>query len=584
MSSNSIYSIKDRLLEYRHDNPNNRNKNINDSQLKQDLLDHPEFPDLPINEKAAAIILGKIPTCECGNTVKYVGKIKTGINGTSFGGWAEFCSTKCARSSSKTVSKRKQTILDRYGVDSWAKSDLAKETSTLLWSDDKKHRYNERTRQTSLDRYGVDHYSKTQEYIDKRTATTLEQTGGLYTNHFQNVVKIKQINNKKYGFDYYTQSPEGRLSLSVNNAMRVPEIALKSLLSRRSKKFSQVFYDVLLSDDSITFKSFIDDLVMVNGYNHRHQIANHLTISYSYLNNLMRKYGMNNDYLSLGTSKSYKEQEVVDFISSLGVSIKRGDRTILNGKEIDILIESHKLGIEFDGIRYHSVYTGNKDKTYHVDKTDLAEQNGYQLLHIFENEWDDVTKREIWKSIIKSRLGLSDKKIPARKCVVREISSIDAREFFDANHLSGFVGASNHIGLFFNGELVSAISFGQSRFDKSETELYRFASTVNTQVVGGLSKLLKHIPSENLISFADRRISGVDSVYSKFFKNRKTLPPAWWGFKVGTTDLRHRLSYTKQRFADMIDDKYDNNLSSLDNMFNNGYDVIYDCGNYKFYN
>ena len=167
---------------------------------------------------------------------------------------------------------------------------------------------------------------------------------------------------------------------------------------------------------------------------------------------------------------------------------------------------------------------------------------------------------------------------------MKELSPIEARSFFETNHLSGFVGASNHIGLFFNNELVSAISYGQSRFDKTETELYRFASILNTQVVGGLGKLLKQIPTEKLISFADRRISGMDSVYLKFFAYRKTLPPSWWGFKSGTNDLNHRLSYTKQKVIQMIGDKYDNNLSCLDNMFNNGYDIIYDCGNYKFYN
>lgn len=580
----NIYSIRERLIQYRLENPNNRNKIITDPVLKQDVLDHVEFSELPINEKAAAIIFGKVPICECGNPVKYNGKIKSGVNGTPFGGWAEFCSTKCARSSIKTVNKRKQTTMDRYGVDSWAKSDIAKETSTLPWSDEKKQQYNEKAKQTSVSRYGVDHYSKTQEYLDKRTDTVLKQTDGLYTNHFQDVNKIKQSNNQKYGVDYYTQSPEGRVFLSVNNAMKRPDIALKSLLSKRSKIFSHEFLSILLEDDPAIFKTFIDDLVSTNGYSHRHQIANHLTISYSYLNNLMRKYDMNNDYLSLGTSKSYKEQEVVDYILSLGVSIKRGDRTILNGKEIDILIESHKLGVEFDGIRYHSVYTGNKDKTYHVDKTDLAEQHGYQLLHIFENEWDDRIKREIWKSIIKSKLGLSGRKIYARKCTLKELSPAEARSFFEVNHLSGFIGASNHLGLYFNKELVSAISYGQSRFDKTETELYRFASVINTQVVGGLSKLLKRLPKENLISFADRRISGTDSVYLKFFAHRKILPPSWWGFKAGTNDLNHRLSYTKQKVIQMIGDKYDNNLSCLDNMFNNGYDIIYDCGNYKFYN
>jgi hypothetical protein len=580
----NIYSLKADLIKYKLDYPNTRTKVILDINLKQALLDYPKFKELPINQKAAAIILGYIPKCDCGNPVKYAGRVKVGINSTPFGGWLEFCSTTCARSSSKIVERRKQTNIEKYGVDSWAKSAEAKEILTLPWSDEKKSEYNKNRIESSLIKYGVDHYSKTPEYLEKRATTILEKSNGKYTNCFQDIEKIKATNNTRYGTDYYNQTIMGKQILSNNNAMKNPEIALKSKLARRIKHFSSELYEILLTNDSEKFKAFIDDIANSNNYIHRHQIANHLSISYSYLNNLMRQYNMNNDYLTIGLTKSHKEQEVVDFILSLNVSIKRGDRSILSGKEIDILIESHKLGIEFDGIYYHSVYSGGKDKLYHVNKTNLAEEKGYQLLHIFENEWDDLIKREIWKSIIKSKLGIYDKKIFARKCHIKEISSKESREFFDKNHLSGFIGASNHLGLFYKDELVSAVSYGVSRFNKSEIELYRFASLLGIQVVGGLGKLLKRLPKENLISFADRRISGIDSVYKNFFTNKKTLLPSWWGFKSGTSELKHRLSYTKSNVIKILGDKYNNNLSCIDNMFNNGYDIIYDSGNYKFYN
>lgn len=577
-------NLKERLIEYRNNNSRSWTSVIKDDQLKRDLMDHPHFTQLPLNQKAAAIILGFVPVCDCGMPVKFSGKIKEGINSTPFGGWSEFCCTTCSRSSQKLVERRKQTNIEKYGVDSWAKTNQAREISSQTWSDEKKDNYNKKAKQTSLLKYGVDHYSKTQEYIEKRNNTVLSQTDGKYTNYFQDIEKIKQINNEKYGVDYYTQTLEGRNRLSVNNAMKRADIALKSKLKRQSNHFSQDLFEILLKDDSIEFKKYIDDIASINQFNHRRQISNYLSISYSYLNNLMRRYDMNDDYLTLGTSKSYKEQEVVDFILSLNINLKRGDRKILNGKEIDILIESHKLGIEFDGIYYHSVFSGGKDKTYHVDKTNLAEENGYHLLHIFENEWNDPIKQTIWKSIIKSKLGLYDRRLFARKCKVKNISSTEARAFFDTNHLSGFVGASNHVGLFYENELVSAISYGKSRFDKTETELYRFASVMGTQVIGGLSKLLSQIKTDKLVSFADRRISGVDSVYNKFFSKRKTISPCWWGFKTGTDILNHRLVYTKQRVKLLLNNKYNDNLSCIDNMFNNGYDIIYDCGNYKFYN
>jgi hypothetical protein len=341
---------------------------------------------------------------------------------------------------------------------------------------------------------------------------------------------------------------------------------------------------ILLNEDGAGFKVFIDNIATSKTLTHRRQIAESLNISYTYLNALFRRFGMDNDYLTLGTSTSYKEFEVLEYVKSLGVNPKHGDRTILEGREIDILIESHKLGIEFDGLYYHSVNSGGKDKHYHVSKTDMAESKGYQLLHIFENEWDNKHQKVIWKSIIKSKLGIFDKKIFARKCEIKSISSKESRAFFDANHLSGFVGASIHLGLFHEGILVSAISYGKSRFTKEENEIYRFASLLDHKVLGALGKLLSKLPKENLVSYADRRISGTNSAYAKFFSHKKTLPPTWWGNKSYSGDLKHRLSFTKTKMKELLGDNFDDTKSTMNNMFDNKIDIIYDCGNWKFYN
>lgn len=579
-------TLKDRLILYRELNPTQWAKIISDETLKQDLLDFPEFSDMPLNQKAASIILGHIPKCECGNDLLFQGKRKETINGTVYGGWLEFCSSACVRNSPKLLEKKRANSIEKYGTPHWTQSNHKREEREQVWSEDKKASFKAKAIITYQEKYGVSHFSKTQEYLDKRTSTTLEQTNGLYTNHFQDTDKIKAVNNEKYGVDYYTQTIEGRSRLSENNGMKDPTIALKSKLNRilKSKKYGAELFDILMNKDSIPFKEFIDNIATLNEYVHRMQIANHLDISYSWLNNLFRQHDMNNDYLTLGTSTSFKEYEVLQYVESLGVSVKHGDRTILNGKEIDIVVEDKKLGIEFDGLRYHSIISGGKDKYYHLDKTELAEFKGYQLLHIFENEWDDIAKRTIWKSIIKSKLGLSDRRIFARKCILKSITPKDSREFFEKNHLSGFIGASIHLGLFYNDELVSAISYGKSRFAKNENEIYRFASLLDCQVIGALGKLLSKLPKENLVSYADRRISGLDSAYGKFFANRKSLPPTWWGTKVKLGELRHRLNFTKAKVKEMIGDLYDDTKTVQSNMFNNDIDIIYDCGNWKFYN
>lgn len=575
-------NLKSRLIEYRKISKRGWTKRITDKELEQDLNSYVDYSDLPLHQKAAAIILGRIPLCECGNSLKFEGKRKETINGTPFGGWLEFCSAKCAKSSNKTIEKRKNTCIERFGTDSWSKTDIAKETMRLPWSDEKKAAYNASVSKTCIEKYGVEHYSKTEEYLDKRNSTVLRQTDGKYTNHFQNVDKIKESNVEKYGVDHYNKTVMGRQNLMENNGMFNPEVIIKSKLNKMKSKYSEELLDILINKDHTRFKCFIDNIANLNLYSHRHQIAEHLNLSYSYLNALFREYEMQNDYLTLGTSISFKEQEVFEYVQSLGFTIKRGDRKILDGKEIDILVEEKKLGIEFDGLYYHSEYNGGKDSSYHLDKTELAESKGYQLLHIFENEWNDPVKRNIWKSIIKSKLGIITNRIFARKCSIKEIDSKTSKEFFNTNHLSGFIGANTHIGLYYESRLVSAISYGKSRFSKDEIELYRFASLIDYQVVGALGKLLNQIPVTNIVSFADRRISSINSAYSKFFKYKSKTSPNWWGIESG--NLKHRMSYTKKNVMMILGKLYDINLSVKNNMFANKIDIIHDCGNWKFYN
>ena len=572
----------DRLLEYKKNNPKTFAKVINDVQLKQDLLAFPEFSDLPIEQKAAALIIGYLPSCECGNPVEYSGKKKNGVRGTPYGGWADFCSRLCMQKSKSTIEKRKQTNIERHGAPTWAESKKGREVLSEPWSDEKKAKYNASMQATCMTRYNVPHHTMTQWYLDKRNATTLKQTGGKYYNHFQDVARVKAGNLKVYGYDSWAKTPQGRKFHSENNAMKRYDIKLKSRLARMSNRYDKTLLNILISEDKNKFQEYIHNIANPNNLSFRQQIANHLNVSTTYLNALFRKYDMSNEYLSLGTSTSYAEYEICEFLTSIGLSVKSKDRTILEGQEIDLLIESKKLGIEYNGIRYHSENYGGKDKYYHLDKTNLAESKGYQLLHILENEWLDTQKREIWKSIIKAKCGLITDKVYARKCRLSEIDPNVAKSFLNQNHLAGFIGASKHIGLFYNDELVSVLSYGKSRFSKGETEIYRFASKLNMIVVGGLSKMLSVVEGENLVSFADRRFSTINSVYSKIFNNVTIIGPNWYGFDCGTYNLKHRLNFTKQKLKELLGDKYDETKSAVDNMFNNKMDRIFDCGNFKY--
>jgi len=50
-----------------------------------------------------------------------------------------------------------------------------------------------------------------------------------------------------------------------------------------------------------------------------------------------------------------------------------------------------------------------------------------------------------------------------RKCVIKEITSKEAKEFLNNNHIQGGINAKYNIGLYYNNELVSLMTFGSLR-------------------------------------------------------------------------------------------------------------------------
>jgi hypothetical protein len=239
----------------------------------------------------------------------------------------------------------------------------------------------------------------------------------------------------------------------------------------------------------------------------------------------------------------------------------------------------HKLAIEFNDLFSHSKHP----KNYHLNKTELCQKEGIQLLHIFENEWVDPTRQEIWKSIINGKLG-NNNKIHARKTEIKEITDNKiVKEFLNNNHLQGFVGSSVKLGLFYNDELVSVMIFGKTRFSKKyEYEMIRLCTKKFITVVGGASKLFKYFidnyKPNSVISYADRRYSN-GNLYKKIgFDFSHNSYPNYWYFENGSLELFSRVKFQKHKLENMLD-SFDNNKSEVENMTDNNYSRIFDCGN-----
>lgn len=205
---------------------------------------------------------------------------------------------------------------------------------------------------------------------------------------------------------------------------------------------------------------------------------------------------------NIGNSKL--EEDLYDFLKSIySGTIIRHDKQLLNegtynqfGLELDFYIPEKKVAIEFNGTYWHSSLY--KDKNYHFRKSQLCEEKGVRLIHIWEYEWLNERQQPILKNIVKNALGLSEEKIYARKCKIVVKNSADMKEFFDKNNIQGFRPGKFSICLEYNNEIVMAYQMGSAFFGKGkyEWEVIRGATKLGYNVIGGASKIWKYFLRE----------------------------------------------------------------------------------------
>ena len=284
-----------------------------------------------------------------------------------------------------------------------------------------------------------------------------------------------------------------------------------------------------------------------------------------------------------GLKYDKSENEVKDFIKSLNINYIENDRCVLDGKELDIYIPSHKLAIEFDGLYWHS--NKFKQSNYHLNKTELSEKHGIQLIHIFEDEWRD--KQDIVKSRLNNMLGLTPNKIYGRKCEIKEVSAKHSSIFLNINHLQGSVNSKIRLGLYHDNELVSLMTFGGLRKSMGSKaiagsyELLRFCNKLDTSVIGAADKLLKYFIKtynpKKIISYADRRWS-IGNLYEKLgFKFIHNSKPNY--FYIVNNKRENRFKYRKDI---LVKEGYDINKTEKEIMSDRGFNCISDSGNKKY--
>lgn len=411
---------------------------------------------------------------------------------------------------------------------------LFKEKMRVALSSYDKEQSMEKRKKTNIEKYGVAFHSQRDEVKDiiKRAISSKRE-------------QIRETTKRKWIENFGTETPQN---------MHLSE-ECKLVLS--SKEELEKLYSSGLSSDSIATKiGCSPTLVLLK----------------------LHKFG-----IDLRENKSGLEIQFEEFLKSLGVPYQTNKR-ILDGKEIDFLVEN--VGIELHGIFWHSSNplcnkTHPKEINYHLDKFKKSKELGIKLIQIFEDEW--TNRREACESLLLSSLKLN-KRIFARLTEVRIISPKEAKMFCEKYHLSGGVYSKVNLGLFYENELISVMTFSKSRFEKDKTtwEIIRYCTKKGITVVGGASKLfkmfLKEASPRNVISYSDNRVGSGDVYNSLGFTKTKDVSPGY-NWVVGGKRMNRAL-FQKSKLKDF--DNFDLNKTEKEIMFEKGNRILYDAGHSKW--
>jgi very-short-patch-repair endonuclease len=508
--------------------------------------------------------------CKCGKPTEFI---------SISNGYRTYCSKKCRANNineihEKTIQtklqkygdpnfnnleKSKMTCLERYGVERAQSSETVRERIKNTWkeksqedidkySDSKRKmwagksiqdkqemvrrvkktklqkygdpNYNnpDKTKQTCLERYGVDNVFKSKD-IQKRIRDRITELFGVeYPAQSQIIItRMKHTSILKYGTEYFFQTKE-----------------FKSKLTQSRIK------NTILNNDDIVGHVVIDgEILYIYKCPHPECALCHdkFFISKAGHKKVRELQGteictnilpIQKDRIS-GTSIELFVRNILDENS---IKYETNNRSVLNGKELDIYIPEHNLAIECNGIYWHSF----KDKSYHHDKWLKSKEQGIQLLTIWEDQI--IYKPNIIKNLILSKLGIYQTRIQARKCEVRNISPKESMDFLEHNHLQGSINGSIRIGLYHNNELMGLMVFGKkrkalgSKDEKDIWELYRYCSKNGVQVVAGASRLFKHFikehPEVKVETFSSNDISNGELYQNLGFKPIKDQSYSYW--------------------------------------------------------
>ena len=480
-----------------------------------------------------------------------------------------------------------------------------------------------------------DYNNKKEEYKQKRMKYRLEHKEEISLKRKEYNASHKEKNRQYQNKYYYTHREELLLKGKERMITKKEEIcemrkeAYKKRAGKKRRVKANIRQDVLKSRSSVlnrpitNTQNMIDDSVWTACNLERIGLGRFRCLrckkefleDYTHLNHFIEKARMRNvcpycsDYPYGSSRVSTPEIEIQKLFPEFSVAHWRPEW--LGGRELDLYAPEYNLALEYDGVKWHSGVTKADRRKYavkHIEKTDLCEKHGIQLIHLFETEW--LNSRECVIDKLSAIFHRPMERYMARKCYTQVVESgttefnkcrDEVVAFLNRNHIQG-AGTSGSCRVMLRdkatGELRAVCCFqnrhGRSKATEEEWDLCRYATALGTTVAGGITKCISafkgaHPECKVLTSLADRRwTSTLRSAYSSSGFEWDGGPAHADYFYVVKRDGRPRLVNKSNYQLKFIDREFPETfIEGADNtewarMERAGVPYIYDCGKLKY--
>jgi very-short-patch-repair endonuclease len=483
------------------------------------------------------------------------------------------------------VNRAKKTFMENYGVDNVMKSEKVKSlreknslekygTKTPIESEE----IQEMIKLTNIKKYGVEYPFQSTDIQQKSKAATLEKYGNLMTHaraaayekyHGKNPftdtdvqAKIRDSMLRKYGTEHPLQNKD------ILESMKQKVFQQYGVKNVSQKHIDPSMLELL--ENVELFKEFSTGKTV-------HEIHNETGLSTTLLYRYIKRHNID----SIVSPNSLMQWDLRQWLDNNKIKYIENNRLIIKPFEIDFYLPDFQLGIELNGLASHSEIYAEKDKNYHKMKYDMCQQQGIQLLQIWQDEYWE--KKSIVLDKISHLCGLNTKTLHARKADVRIVDSTDDdRSFLEKNHIQGFPDyRSVTIGAFIEGKLSACMSWAMIR---NNMEMVRFATLIGHKSPGMFSKLLKKsvtilgLENSVIVTYSDNRYSNGELYEKTGWKMVKELAPDYC-YTKNYCERENKKKFMKgkimKKFALPITKlKY----TEWQLMQELGYDRLWDCG------